>query len=53
GEAEWPRFTKTETTIEFSNSVAYTHYQIVFPTLRGENEALMQIAEVELIGTIQ
>ena len=53
GETEWPRFTKNETTIEFGNSAAYTHYQIVFPTLRGADEALMQIAEVELIGTIQ
>jgi hypothetical protein len=53
GAAEWPRFTRNETAVEFNNSVAYTHYQIVFPTLRGANEALMQIAEVELIGSIQ
>ena len=53
GAADWPRFTQNETAIEFSNNAAYTHYQIVFPTLRGANEALMQIAEVELIGTIQ
>ncbi|MCP4449861.1 MAG: hypothetical protein GY809_00245, partial [Planctomycetes bacterium] len=53
GETAWPRFTKTETAIEFANTAAYTHYQIVFPTLRGEAESLMQIAEVELIGTIQ
>ena len=33
-----------------NNAVAYTYYQIVFPTLRGADEALMQIAEVELIG---
>jgi len=52
GATEWPRFTKNETPIEFENAVAYTYYQIVFPTLRGEAEALMQIAEVELIGTI-
>ncbi len=32
------------------NNVAYTHYQIVFPTLRGADETLMQIAEIELIG---
>jgi len=51
GAADWPRFTKNETLITFDNDVAYTHYQIVFPTLRGESEALMQIAEVELIGS--
>ncbi len=50
GEAEWPRFTKNETPITFNNDVAYTYYQIVFPTLRGESQALMQIAEIELIG---
>jgi hypothetical protein len=49
GEVEWPRFTKNETPIEFTNTVAYKYYQIVFPTLRGDAEALMQIAEVELI----
>ena len=53
GETEWPRFTQNDTTIEFQNSASYTHYQILFPTLRGAAEALMQIAEVELIGTIQ
>ena len=50
GEAEWPRFTMNETPIEFANTVAYAYYQIVFPTLRGAEEGLMQIAEVELIG---
>jgi hypothetical protein len=50
GEAEWPRFTKNSTVIAFDNDVAYAHYQIVFPTLRGESETLMQIAEIELIG---
>jgi hypothetical protein len=53
GATEWPRFTKNETPIEFANTKAYTHYQILFPTLRGAAEALMQIAEVELIGSIQ
>jgi len=52
GEAEWPRFTQNETPIEFQNTVAYTYYQIVFPTLRSESEGLMQIAEIELIGTV-
>jgi len=41
---------KNETVIAFDNDVAYTHYQIVFPTLRGKSETLMQIAEIELIG---
>ncbi len=53
GVTEWPRLTKTETPIEFNNSTAYSYYQIVFPTLRGSSETLMQIAEVEFIGTIQ
>jgi hypothetical protein len=53
GEAEWPRLTKNATLITFDNDVAYTHYQIVFPTLRDAGEPLMQIAEVELIGEAQ
>ena len=53
GETEWPRFTQNETAIEFENAVAYTYYQIVFPTVRGADEALMQVSEVELIGTVQ
>jgi len=51
GEEAWPRFTMNETAIEFDNAVAYTYYQILFPTVRdaaGANS--MQIAEVELIG---
>jgi hypothetical protein len=52
GEADWPRFTRNETPIEFENTVAYAYYQIVFPTLRGESETLMQIAEVELLGEL-
>jgi hypothetical protein len=51
GEVEWPRFTKNETPIEFNNTVAYTYYQIVFPTVRGATETLMQVAEVELLTT--
>jgi hypothetical protein len=53
GATEWPRFTTNETPIEFGNAVAYKHYQIVFPTLRGAAQTLMQIAEVELTGTTQ
>jgi hypothetical protein len=52
GATDWPRFTKNATVIAFDNDVAYAHYQIVFPTLRGESEALMQIAEVEFIGAV-
>jgi hypothetical protein len=51
GATEWPRFTKNTTPIEFGNTVAYKFYQIVFPDLRGATEKLMQIAEVEFIGT--
>ncbi len=51
GEADWPRYTKNATPIEFENTVAYKFYQIVFPALRGQSETLMQIAEVEFIGT--
>jgi len=50
GQTDWPRFSKNETLITFDNDVAYAHYQILFPTLRGESETLMQIAEIELIG---
>jgi len=49
GATDWPRFTKTETPIQFNNTVAYQYYQILFPSLRGEGEALMQIAEIELL----
>ena len=52
GETDWPRFTMNETPITFENTVSYTYYQLVFPTLRGDSETLMQIADVELIGTI-
>jgi len=50
-ETAWPRFTKNETPITFENEVAYTHYQLLFPTVRDAGSAnSMQIAEVELIG---
>jgi len=48
----WPRYTKTTTPIEFENTVAYRYYQILFPTLRANNDGLMQIAEVEFLGTV-
>ncbi len=51
GEEEWPRFTKNATPIVFENDVAYTSYQVLFPTVRDPEAAnSMQIAEIELIG---
>jgi hypothetical protein len=52
GATEWPRLTKTTTPITFANTTAYKYYQIVFPKLRGATETLMQIAEVEFLGTV-
>jgi hypothetical protein len=47
----WPRFTMNAQPITFENAVAYTHYQVLFTTLRNAVSAnSMQIAEVELIG---
>ena len=46
----WPRFTRNATPITFDNSVAYTHYQVLFPAIRNPGSAnSMQIAEIELI----
>jgi hypothetical protein len=50
---EWPRFTKNQTPISFSNNVAYNHYQLIFTAIRGLAGGMidsMQIAEVELLG---
>ncbi len=50
---EWPRRTKNTTPISFNNAVAYDHYQLIFPVVRGPvggSVDSMQIAEVELIG---
>ena len=53
GEAAWERFTKNTTPITFDNDVAYTHYQLLFPTVRDASSAnSMQIGEVELIGVV-
>jgi hypothetical protein len=52
GATEWPRLTKTTTPIAFANTTAYKYYQIVFPDLRGATETLMQIAEIEFLGTV-
>ncbi len=52
-ETAWPRFTINSTPIEFENTVAYTHYQVLFPTVRDADAAnSMQIAEIELIGAL-
>ncbi|UCE48444.1 MAG: LamG domain-containing protein, partial [Phycisphaerales bacterium] len=50
-EALWPRFTMNATAITFDNAVAYKYYQVTFPGVtRPNNDGLMQIAEVELLG---
>ncbi len=53
GQTAWPRFTKNTTPITIQNSVAYKYYQVMFPAVRDPGSAnSMQIAEVELIGTV-
>jgi uncharacterized protein (TIGR02246 family) len=50
----WPRFTMNATPISFENSVAYAHYQVLFPAVRDPASAnSMQIAEVELLGELE
>lgn len=47
----WPRFTRNATPIAFSNTTAYTHYQLLFTGVRDPSRAnSMQIAEVEFLG---
>ncbi len=46
----WLRFTMNATAISFENTVAYKHYQIMFPSVRPNTDGLMQIAEIELLG---
>ena len=54
GATAWPRFTKNATPIEFANTVAYAHYQLLFPAVRTPASAnSMQIAEIELLGAAQ
>ncbi len=49
----WPRYTKNETPITFANSVAYTHYQVLFTAVRDPASAnSMQISEIELLGDL-
>jgi len=48
---EYPRFTENVTPIIFENTAVYTHYRVMFPTIRdAANANSMQIAEVELLG---
>lgn len=50
-----PEFTERFETvgIELTNSFSYTHYRLVFPTVRNASSAVaMQIAEVGFLGTI-
>jgi len=43
------RFTPVD--LAFENAQAYTHYQLLFPTVRNANSAVaVQIAEVEFLG---
>jgi len=54
GADAWPRFTKNETAITFDNDKLYAHYQVLFPAVRDAGSAnSMQIAEVELLGTVE
>ncbi|HEX42796.1 MAG TPA: hypothetical protein ENN81_12170, partial [Phycisphaerales bacterium] len=47
----WPRYTRNATPITFSNNTAYSHYQVLFPSIRdAASSVAMQIAEVELLG---
>jgi len=43
------RFERVE--VSFDNSVAYTTYQVTFPTTTGPSTCCMQIAEIQLLGT--
>ncbi len=53
GAAVWPRRTKNTTPIQFANTVAYKHYQLMFPLVRDPGGAnSMQIAEVELLADV-
>jgi hypothetical protein len=55
---DWPRRWKNVTPIVFSNSMPFTNYKVMFPTLRYQTNGLnnvpnsMQIAEVELLGKV-
>ncbi|NLH40720.1 MAG: hypothetical protein GX448_02680 [Planctomycetes bacterium] len=48
----WPRRWKSVTPIGFANTVPYTNYKVAFTAVRGPNANSMQIAEIELLGTV-
>ena len=52
--APWPRHAMNATPIVFKNAVAYTSYQLLFPSIRGEpgepGVVAMQTADIELVG---
>lgn len=55
GQTAWPRFTMNSTIIAFENIVAYDHYQLLFPAIRGPlggSVDSMQIAEIELLAVV-
>ena len=50
GATAWVRRTWTTTPMKFTNTVAYKHYQLMFPLVRTPASAnSMQIAEIELL----
>jgi len=50
GATAWVRRTKSTTPMRFANTVAYKHYQLLFPKIRNAaTEPYMQIAEIELL----
>ncbi len=49
GATAWTRQTWTTTPMKFANTVAYKHYQLMFPACRGPGQNSMQIAEIELL----
>jgi hypothetical protein len=50
---EYPRFTKNATAMVFDNTVGYTYYKVMFPTIRDASTAnSMQIGEIELLGSL-
>jgi hypothetical protein len=52
GATFWPYRTWISKPITFTNTVAYKHYQLMFPTVRdAPNANSMQIAEIELLAT--
>lgn len=53
-QGELPTFEDRFTTVEvaFANNKSYEYYRLTFPTLRGGNGQLMQIAEVEFLGNV-